>query len=86
MPLIEDLTPAHYQLQRIGLQRDGSDVVAIADLTIYSATGKMLAVHNPTTTLTPAEKQALAAFVARELAAFEAATGLTEWTGPIGPE
>lgn len=79
MSLIEDLTPVHYQLTRIGLQREGSDVVAIADLTILNANGTVLATHNPSTTLTATEKQALAGFVNRELAAFEATTGLTKW-------
>lgn len=83
MSIIDDLTPVYYRLQRIGLQRNESDVVAIADLTILNAAGTVLATHNPSATLTPAEKQALAGFVNRELAAFEAATGLTEWIGGV---
>lgn len=79
MSIIDDLTPVYYRLMRIGLQRDGLDVVAIADLTILNAEGTVLTTHNPSTTLTPAEKQALAGFVNRELAAFETTTGLTEW-------
>jgi hypothetical protein len=81
MGLIEDLTPAHYELMRIGLQRNGADVVAVADLRILNASGKFLATHNPSTTLTLAEKQALLGFVGREMSLFETATGLTEWTG-----
>ena len=79
MGLIQDLTPVYYRLTRIGIQRQNGDVVAVADMQILNADGKQLVTHNPSTTLTPQEKQALAAFVNRELAAFAQATGLTEW-------
>lgn len=79
MSIVDDLTPAHYQLVRIGLQRTNGDVVAVADMRILNASGEQLATHNPSTALTQAEKQALAEFVNRELAVFEATTGLTEW-------
>ena len=79
MALVADLTPVYYRLTRIGVQRSGSTVIAIADMQILNANGRQLATHNPSTTLTQAEKQALAGFVNRELAAFEAATGLIEW-------
>lgn len=84
MGIITDLTPAHYKLVRIGIERDGSDVVAIADLRIVNADGGVLAMHNPQTILTAPEKAALVGFVTRELALFETATGLTEWVEP-GP-
>ena len=44
--------------------------------------GRVLATHNPSATLTTQEKQALVSFVTRELAAFEAATGLIKWIEP----
>jgi len=79
MGIINDLTPKHYRMTRIGIQRQGTDVVAIADLQILNADGGILGTHSPQTTLTPEEKQILAGFVNREMVAFEAATGLTEW-------
>ena len=79
MGIINNLTPKHYRMVRVGIQRQGTDVVAIADLQILNADGRVLGTHSPQTTLTSAEKQALAGFVNREMAAFEAATGLTEW-------
>ena len=82
MGLITNLTPVYYDLTRIGLQRTNGDVIAIADMRILNADGKQLDTHNPSTVLTSQEKQMLAAFVNRELAAFEAATGLTEWIEP----
>lgn len=82
MDLISDLTPVYYRLLRIGIQRDGTDVVAIADLQILNADEQILVTHNPQTTLSAQEKQLLGTFVNRELAAFEAATGLTEWVEP----
>jgi len=77
--IVTDLTPIYYRLQRIGIQRSNGNVVAIADMQIFNADGRILATHNPSTTLTTQEKQALAAFVNRELTAFEAVTGLTEY-------
>lgn len=82
MSIIDDLTPVYYELTRIGVQRENGDVVAIADMRIRNADGKILITHNPQTTLTPQEKQALGEFVNRELAVFETATGLTEWVEP----
>lgn len=82
MGLIADLTPVYYTLVRIGIQRTNGDVVAVADLRILNADGGVLCHHNPSTTLTPQEKQALGNFVNREMAAFETATGLTEWIEP----
>jgi len=79
MSIISDLTPAQYELFAIRLVRSGGDVLARADMRIRSASGKSLAIRHPSTTLTPGEKTALLGFVNRELAAFEALTGLTEW-------
>jgi len=80
MGLIEDLTPVYYKLLRIGLQKGGGSVVAIGDMHILNADGRVLAVHNPSTTLTSQEKQLLRDWVNRELTTFENATGLQEWT------
>jgi hypothetical protein len=85
MSIVTDLTPTQYSLIRIGLQQDDTGVVAIADIRIYNADGQQLATHNPSTTLTTNEKQVLAGFVNRELAAFEAATGLTKYVPPEEP-
>lgn len=85
MSIITDLTPAYYRLTRIGIQRTDGDVIAIADMQILNADGRQLATHNPATALTPTEKTALLGFVNRELALFEAATGLEEWMPPEEP-
>ena len=79
MGIISDLTPVYYKLTRIGIVRVPGDAIAIADLQILNADGRQLCSHNPDTTLTTNEKQLLAAFVNREMAVFETATGLTEW-------
>ena len=84
--ITEKLTPKTYELIRIGLQREGADVVALADLRIRNAADETLMIDNPSTTLTPSEKSVLAAFVNRELALFEASSGLTEWVPPPPPE
>lgn len=86
MSIVADLAPTQYKLIRIGLQQEGTEVVAIADMWIYNAAGQRLTTHNPSTTLTPSEKQVLVGFVNRELAAFEAATGLTKYVPLEEPE
>lgn len=82
MGLIADLIPVYYTLIRVGIQRANGNVVAIADLRILNADSRILCHHNPSTALTPQEKQVIGNFVNREMAAFEAATGLTEWEEP----
>lgn len=79
MGLIADLTPVYYRMVRIGIQRDDNDVVAIADLQILNEDRRVLCTYNPSTTLTPQEKQILRTFVTREMGIFEIVTGLTEW-------
>lgn len=85
MGIVADLTPTQYELIRIGLQREETEVVAIADMWIYNADGRRLTTHDPSTTLTQNEKQVLAGFVNRNLAAFEAASGLTKYVPPEEP-
>ena len=85
MSIVTDLTPTQYELIRIGLQREGTEVIAIADMWIYNAAGQRLTTHNPSTTLTTNEKQVLVGFVNRNLAAFEAASGLTKYIPPEEP-
>jgi len=85
MGIVQDLTPTQYSLIRIGLQQDGSDVIAIGDMQIRNAAGQVIAHHAAVTELTPNEKQALIAFAARELAIFESLTGLTRYVEPEEP-
>jgi hypothetical protein len=80
MTIVDRLTPVYYRLKRVGFQRAGEDVVAIADLEILNADGKVIATDHPVTTLTAQEEQALRTFLSRELAVYESATGLAEWT------
>jgi len=80
MELIANLVPKFYRLVRIGVQRDGDDVVTIADLQILNRDGKVLCTYSPSITLTAAEKQTIRMFVARDLTLFEDVTGLEEWS------
>jgi hypothetical protein len=79
MELIASLTPVFYRLVRIGVQRDGDDVVATADLQILNRDGRPLVAFSPSITLTAGEKQTLRTFVSRELTLFENVTGLEKW-------
>ena len=69
MGIIQDLTPTYYRLTRIGVQKSNGDVIAIADMQILNADGQQLKTHNPSTSLTANEKQVLAGWLGRELAA-----------------
>jgi hypothetical protein len=60
--------------------RDGADVKAIGYMEILNANGSRVGTDFPATALTAGEKTALQAFLTRELAVYETATGLTEWT------
>ena len=83
MTIVDELTPMYYQLNRIYIFRDGSEVTATAELAILNIDGIQVAGDNPVTTLTAGEKTALAAFLDRELAAYEAANPpLTKWSPP----
>lgn len=85
MSIVNELTPTHYKLARIGITRTSEGaVVAIIDMRITNADGEQLVTHNLPITLTAGERQAVSAFLDRELAIFEADTGLTECT--IEPE
>jgi len=82
MGIVQDLTPTQYSLVRIGLQQDDGDVVATGDMQIHNAAGDVIAYHVAETVLTPSEKQMVITFVLRELASFEAATGLVRYVQP----
>lgn len=76
MTIVDDLTPTHYKLMRVGLQKDNGEIVAIADLAIYNAAGEQIAIDNPTVVLTTAEETAVVGFVVRNLDDYETVTGL----------
>lgn len=82
MSIIERWTPVYYKMNRLGFQREGGEVVVLGDIRVYSVNGDPITTDNPTTALTPQEKQQLGAFVNSKLADYETATGLQ----PLPPE
>jgi hypothetical protein len=80
MSVVDQLTPVFYRLIQMRIVRDGADVKAVGYVEILNASGTHIGTDFPATTLTAQEKTALQAFLTRELAAYESATGLTEWT------
>ena len=81
MSIVEQLTPVYFRLVRLGIERRGGEVVAVADLRILNADGRAVGGDTPAAVLTEAERSAVEAFVARNLANYAALTGLTEWPG-----
>lgn len=82
MSIIEDLTPKHFKLMRFAIQREEGGAVLLSDVLILNAAGEQLRTVHPTPTITPQEKQGLKGIIDRNLAAYETATGLTEWVEP----
>jgi len=78
MSLIDFLTPAHYRVLRLGIQRDGG-LTARYDLMILNAAGRQLEAMSLSSVLTQGEQDAIVAMFQRDQAQFEANTGLTEW-------
>lgn len=85
MAILDELTPAYYEVLRLGMQRDG-DVVAIYDIAIRNVLGNRMAIINRGSVLTTQEKAAVVAIYQRDEAQFEAATGLKKWVPPVEPE
>lgn len=82
MSIIDELTPVFYKVLRVGLQPDGEGgIEAIGDFAVYNAAGERIGTDNPVVTLTAGEAAAVLAFVARNTADYETATGLE----PIPP-
>lgn len=82
MSVITDLTPTQYELIRVGIQRDETEITAIADIRIYNADDRAMVIHNLNITSTPDEKQMLTRLIDRELGAFETRDKLTKYVPP----
>ena len=68
------------------MQRQDGEVVAVYDIAIYNVDNHRMAIINRGSTLTPQERQAVVAIFIRDKAAFEMATGLTEYVPSPEPE
>lgn len=82
MAPLDGLTPRWYEPLRLAIQRVNGDVVAIYDVGIRNVNGSQMGTLNPESVLTPEEKAMVAALYQRDLAQFEAATGLEQWVEP----
>lgn len=85
MAIMDELTPRWYEVLRLGMQQQDSEIVAIYDVAIRNVLGQRMAIINESSVLTEQERQAVIAIFQRDVAAFEAATGLEKWIEP-GPE
>ena len=79
MSIVDDLTPTHYKLIRVGVEKDAGGAIATTDMAIVNSSGVQLASHGVGVTLTQEEKQTLIGIVDRCTAEFEAETGLERW-------
>jgi hypothetical protein len=81
MSIVDKLTPVYYKILRLGIQREGGEIVATYDLAILNAAGQRIGTDTPSSALSSETKAALAAEFNADKAAYEAATGLEEWEG-----
>ena len=87
MAILDELTPRWYEVLRLGMQRRDGEIAAIYDVAIRNVLGRRMAIMNRGSALTEQERQAIVAIFQRDVAAFEAATGLEKWIEPgPGPE
>lgn len=85
MAILDELTPAYYEVLNLGMQRQDGEVIAIYDVAIRNVLGQGMAIINRGSVLTEQERQAVVAIFQRDVTAFEAATGLEEWVEPPEP-
>jgi len=81
MAILDEITPRWYEVTKLGMQQQNGDVVAIYNIAIRNVLGNRMAIINQGSVLTVQEKQAVIAIFQRDVAAFEAATGLEGWEG-----
>jgi len=75
-------TPTTYEPTRIALQQnEAGEIVAMADMAIRNADGRIIDSDHPTVTLTAGEQSTFLTWFLEKLAEYETATGLTVWTG-----
>ncbi len=82
MAILDELTPRYYEVLRLGMQRRDGEVVAAYDVAIRNILGHRMTIINPGSVLTEQERQTVAAIFLRDVAVFEAATGLEKWIEP----
>lgn len=79
MTIVDELTPTQYRLKRFAVQVLGDGSLSLhSDIAVYNAAGQRVGDDHPTPQATQAELDAFAAWIARNLALYETATGLTE--------
>jgi len=79
MSIVDQLTPTQYKLQRFAVQvGDGGELSLFSDVAVYNADGRQVGDDHPTPQATAGELAAFAAWIERNLALYETATGLTE--------
>ena len=82
MTIVDRLTPTQYKLRRFAVQvADDGGLSLHSDIAVYNATGRQVGVDHPEPQATPAELNAFQAWLERNLAAYEAVTGLIELIG-----
>lgn len=85
MAILDSITPKYYEPLTLGFEQQDGDVIARYNVAIRSVNGKRMTIVNPGSTLTLEEKAMVVAMYQRDLAQFEATTGLERWVPPEEP-
>jgi len=76
MAILDSVTPTYYEAITLNMERVNGDVAAKYNVAIYNAYGNVMTHISASSTLTPEEKAMVLAMYQRDIAQFEAATGL----------
>ena len=82
MAILDPITPAYYKVRRMQVRVEGGEMYINYAVEILNADGHSLTLLHPDSAMTEAEKAAVLNRYNSDKAAFEAATGLTEWVNP----
>lgn len=82
MAIMDELTAHWYEVLELRMQHQNGKVTASYTIAIRNVLSQRMTIINCDSTLTAQERQAVVAIFQRDVAAFEAATGLEKWEEP----
>jgi DUF971 family protein len=82
MAILDPITPTHYKVRKMQVRVEDGEMYINYAVEILNTDGHSLGLLYPNSAMTEAEKAAVLNRYNSDKAAFEAATGLTEWTNP----
>lgn len=82
MAILDPVTPTYYKVRQMQIKVEGGEMFVGYGVEILNVHGHSLGMLYPDSAMTEAEKAAVLNRYNTDKAAFETATGLTEWVNP----